>query len=469
MNAMFTPVNRNLTEHNYRTFDEKHLYPVVAPQRLLLAPIRGGIIHELKKILTNLPDEYFDVLYRDLIDEFTSFVQILPVTNESKLASLLDESLMRAFFAVQIYQKDKPEVQDYLMPYVVFSSNLLMDISCVLRDRSVILSEEDGTFISMWNPYNDGAMTVGSYYRIRAGGGLSPWSAKRSTVCLACKIMPNVGFDWIYKNSHIFDMWLALLADDKEGAGLLRLYFDRANDMVNDLKNNPEFVVPTTIETLESIALNNANDFLDWLQNQLALDNVAIDKQYGEIYNIEGDNLLITKALLNRYIAKGRKQSLGMDADTLLQDLEKVGFIKGEEKEYVYENTGNNNKYKEFSGFLHTTVDNDGMANAEKSNSDQAKTGLDNLQKDEKTIASNETKIERVMASGGIIHGYVVNVAHGLILPPTSNPVQVASVDKAVARDNQLPQLPEQQNSNNNANKNIENNPQQKVGSMFGS
>lgn len=468
MNAMFTPVNRNLSEHNICTFDEKHLYPVVAPQRLLLAPIRVGIIHEIRKSVSNIPQEYFDVLYKELIDKFTAFVQILPVTNESKLTSLLDESLMRAFFALQLYQKDSHEYQDYLMPYVVFSANLLMDIACVTKDRNVILSEADGSFISVWNPYNDGHMKIGSYYRIRSGGGLSPWSAKRSTICLACNIMPETGFDWIYKNSHALDMWLALLADDKEGAGLLRLYFDRANDMMLDLKNNPEFIVPLNIEIEESIDLNNANEFLQWLKNELENNSLAIDKQNGDIYNIEGDNLLVTNHLLQKYLAQKNKYRTNIDLATLTETLIKVGFIKSTQQRYTYAQTNHNNV--NFHGFLHSSTKNEHITHNEKISTEQTDPRLNNVNKDEKTTSSSETKIEQIMASGGVIHGYVINVTHGLIIPTTTNPVQIESIDKSVILNNQLPQLPEQTNSSNsNTNKATENNTvqQKNVGTMF--
>jgi hypothetical protein len=444
MNALFTGVTgikRSGSGHKViHTFSEKNLYPVVASTRLLTSMMRRKAIQETKEAAA-IPDEYYDSLYKELINNFASFVQILPVNNEARLGSLLDEGLMRGLFALQIQQKAAKGDIDPVMSYVIFSAALLFDIGCVIENRTVIISEEDGSFVKMWDPYHDGSMVVGSYYRIRHGGGVTPWSSRRSVIALACKLMPSIGFDWIYKNPHAFNIWLALLIDDKEGAGSLRLYFERAREMLEEFKTSPDFFVPVEIEEIEPQETENAEDFIAWLKEALENGNIPANAANGQVFNIEGDKLFFTNELFKRYAASKNSKVNWQD---VVEELKKLGFTSGEEVSYFYAQQRaaammNNAKAHAFSAS--SLFGGGGRSGSEQQHAVVTEQVTQNTAVETTTsVVAEETKVEKIMAAGGRVDGYVINMAQGFVVPSASYPINIVPAVAQQALANQLPQ-----------------------------
>lgn len=325
----------SFSEHKtIHTFNERSLYPVVGAKRLLAAIMRQRFLREIKETVS-LPEEYFTALYQALINAFASSVQILPVNNEARLYSLLDEGLVRANYALQYYKKDQKGEVDPLLSYVIFTAALLFDVGCIIENRTVIISKQDSTFLRVWDPYHEPAMPEGAYYKIRHGGGTLPWSSRRSAVTLACKLLPKVGFEWIYKNPHVFNIWIALLVDDKEGAGGLRHYFDRAREALDGLKTAEEFFKgDIDIEEIKEVKeTQHAEDFLEWLKKEIEDNKIVADAAYAEIFHLEGDKLFLTKELFDRYTA-----SVGgaISSERLVDEFSKLGFASGDVVGYFY-------------------------------------------------------------------------------------------------------------------------------------
>lgn len=440
MNALFTGINRDGSGHKIiHTFNEKNLYPVVASVRLLSSLARRKALQEIKEV-AGVPDEYYDSLYKELVNNFVSFVQILPVNNEAKLASLLDEGLMRGLYALQIQQKAAKGDVDPVMSYVIFSAALLFDIGCVIENRTVVVSEENGSFIKIWDPYHDGAMVTGNYYRIRHGGGVTPWSSRRSVIALACKLMPTIGFDWIYKNPHAFNIWLALLVDDKEGAGALRMYFERAREKLEEFKNSPDFFIPLDIEEIEPKETENAEDFIAWLKEALESGKVSANAVNGQVFNIEGDKLFFTNELFKRYAASKNGK---VDAKEVLDEFKKLGFTDGEEASYFYAQqraaVANHAKAHAFSG---SSLFGGGVKTAAVEHAGAAEQVVNRAVDEAAAQTMGETRVERIMAAGGRIEGCVVSLVHGFVVPAGSYPVTIVPATSQQILANQLPQNP---------------------------
>ena len=397
MNELFTMAMPNsnvggVKNKGIQNFSEKSLYPVVAANRLLSSIGRRKVVGEIKKA-TAVPEEYYESLYKKLIHNFVDFVQILPINNEAKLASLLDEGLMRGLYALQIQQKEGKIDIDPVMAYVIFSASLLFDIGCVIENRTIVISEEDGTFIRFWDPYHEGAMRVGAYYKIRRGGGVTPWSSRRSVITLACKLMPSIGFDWIYKNPHAFNIWLALLVDDKDGAGSLRLYFDRARELLEELKATSEFFVPVDIEEIEPEETKNAEDFIAWLKEMLEKGEITANAVNGQVFDIEGDKLFFTNELFKRYAASKNNQ---VGWRQVLDEFEKLGFTNGKEESYFYAQQRAADSHSKGHAFSGSSLFGGGVK-------DHAETEQQGVVKgvDEATVqAATETKVEKNHGSG---------------------------------------------------------------------
>lgn len=321
--------NSSVSQDNRTTYtqlSEKSLYKAISADKLLASIRRQELLKAIKEIAAPLPDEYYDTIYLALIRSFVSFVQILPTNNEARLASIMDEGLLRALYALQVWQKSSKEEVDLVLSYVVFSALLLFDIACVVEKRTVIISGEDGSFKNVWDPYHDGAIAEGEYYKVRRGAGLTPWSSRRSVIGLAINLMPEAGFNWIYKNSHAFNIWLALLADDKEGAGALRFAFDKALEMLKE--NPPELYAPLDIkgEVILETKNDDAEDFIRWIKNETVNGKLKADSPGGDVYYLGREHVLISQALMEKYlrVATGRPLSF---LPVLMRQLTAIGAV----------------------------------------------------------------------------------------------------------------------------------------------
>lgn len=317
----------------HKRFASKKVYKAGSSKLFLSSLARKKMLENIEAATAPLPKEYYDSLYKELIDNFVAFVQILPTNNEAKLASLMEEGLMRALYAVQMQQKANKDEIDLVLPYVIFSAALLYDVGCVIENRTVIVSEKDGSFIKIWDPLHDGAIPEDMYYKIRHGGGLAPWSSRRSVIALACNLMPRIGFNWIYKNSHIFNIWLALLADDKEGSGALRFSFERAQELLEGFKNSDEYFMPLDLEEIESEPKETlvGEEFCEWLNNEALNGKVTTNVVGADLFLIEKeDRTILSEKLIKRYADKN-----GVPRETVKEQLEKLKFI-GEREEFVY-------------------------------------------------------------------------------------------------------------------------------------
>lgn len=426
MPSIFSDASQNGGRKPIRTFNEHSVYPVIEPERLLSSIHRKRIIEEIKEV-AELPDEYFDTLYRNLIESFTAFVQILPVNNEARLSSILDEGLLRALFALQVQQKSSKDEIEPLMSYVLFSACLLFDIASVIENRTIVISEQGGSYIRIWEPVREGSLPIAGYYRIRRGGGLTPWSCRRSAVSLATRLIPQTGYDWIFQNPHAFNMWIALLSEDKEGAGVLSLYIDRAREMLEEFKTTVEYFVQTAVEEFEPKDTKDADLFLDWYLQEL-------EKGNQQLFQITDDKILITQDVIKRYASTNKKIS----ADKILDELEKLGFISGESEVF----------YSSRQKALQSTfVKQHGFG------AGSSLFGVGKEELGEKAVVELVTeKVEnnrvvspedQLRASGGRTEGYVVNMALGLVLPASAynSSVNLVSSTQQQALANQLPNL----------------------------
>lgn len=294
-------------------FREDIIFPVVSAEKFLSSLKRQNIVSSIKSCIDLPSEEHYEMLYKNLLENFTNFVQILPVSNEARLSSLLDEGLLRGLFVLQIMQQDQQKraleneetESDPMGTYVAFSASLLFDIACVIEDRTVVISDDEGGFIRIWNPYIEGNMPQeDGYYRVRRGGGITPWSSRRSVITLASKVMPAIGLNWIFQDAYLFNIWIALLTDDKEGAGSFRLYFDRAQELLNDLKLKEEYQKTPDKDVKEIKAKENelAERFLKWLQNQAKKGKLSGNKPKADVIGKKGKPIVATTRAIQKFV-----------------------------------------------------------------------------------------------------------------------------------------------------------------------
>jgi hypothetical protein len=316
-----------------RPFSERMIFPVLEPSKLLVSVQRKKILADIRHI-SQAPDQPYQSLYQSLIDNFVKFVQVLPVNNEARLCSLMDEGLMRGLFVLQLQKAESDPTLDPLMTYMLFSAALLFDVGNVIENRTVSIANKQGDFIREWIPYL-GAMGIeDGYYRIRRGGGIPPWLSRRVTAILARQLMPEIGFRWIAKDAYAFNSWLSLLYGEKEGLGTLSIFFNRALELLEELKVTQEFYIPLEVETLEPDENKLAEDFLEWLRQSVEDGSLTINKNDSLVHVVE-DGLLLKSADLFKKFLEVTKQSV-VFMSQLAKQLDRLGMLHGGLNEMGY-------------------------------------------------------------------------------------------------------------------------------------
>jgi hypothetical protein len=307
-----------------KNISERSLFPIVAADVLLASTPRKVVLENIRKTV-DISDEHFNILYQSLINNFVEFVQLLPANNEAQFGSLMDEGLLRASFALE-QQKNADEDQqpDPLLVYTLFSAALLFDVGFAINNRTVMVSEKDGTFIKEWLP-NKGKMQQldGGYYRVRYGGGMSLELSRRVTPLFAQQLMPLAGFNWIAQDPEAFDGWIVLLNNEKEIVNDLKPYLDYANKKIL-AEPAKEVFSAININILEPQETALGEDFLEWLKNGLDTEAISVNAYDSDIHIIEEGLFLETPEIINKFCAQSPKNPTW---EAVFAQLKKIGFV----------------------------------------------------------------------------------------------------------------------------------------------
>jgi hypothetical protein len=316
-----------------QSFSERSIFPIISAEALLSSIKRKELLASIKTA-ANIPEEHFDALYNELIHNFTNFVQILPVNNEARLGSLIDEALWRGLYALQLMQQQNAEEEgdDPLMNYVLFSASLMFDVGCVTEERTVIISDQQGNFIRQWEPHVGPMVKADGYYRIRRAGGMPPWLCRKTTALYARQLMPLIGFNWIAQDNNAFNTWLALLNYDKEGAGSLRVYFDtfdRAQKMLEDLKIQQDIYDELKAKAIEDKENELAEDFIGWVKENVKKGAFKVNAPGAPIHKTKTGTVIVADTY--KKFAAVRN----VNVQTLLKQLKNLGVTDGKTLNYV--------------------------------------------------------------------------------------------------------------------------------------
>ncbi|CAL7962603.1 hypothetical protein GAMM_30095 [Gammaproteobacteria bacterium] len=324
------PVKKNISERS--------LFPIVSADVLLASRQCKTIIKDIRQTV-DISDEYFDILYQSLINSFVEFVQLLPANNEAPLGGLMNRGLLRASFALQQQKNEDEDNQpDPLLVYTLFSCALLFDVGFVTNDRTVMISEKDGTFIKEWLP-NKGKMqqSDGDYYRVRYGGGMSSGLSRHVTPLFAQQLMPLAGFNWIAQEPDALNSWITILNNEQELTNDLNLHLNYANKKIID-EPTEDFFSAINIKVPEPEETALGEDFLEWLKNGIDTETISINTYDSDIHEIENGLFLETPEIINKFCAQSQKNPT---VEAVFTQLKKIGFINldetnGELATYTY-------------------------------------------------------------------------------------------------------------------------------------
>lgn len=191
---------------------------------------RQTLVDDIKKHM-NWPADEFDQLAQHLLDHFINYCQQLPesqINFYGHTGGMLDYALNRCEAAMAIFrgylipdeQGGYSEIQR-LWQYALYSAALLKGIGKLWVDFTVKIYDDQGYFLSDWNPLYESLASKGSHYQYHFVKNLDEDFRRRLNLLIARQIMPVAGFKWIASNAEVLSAWLALIHEDPHRAGTL--------------------------------------------------------------------------------------------------------------------------------------------------------------------------------------------------------------------------------------------------------
>lgn len=207
--------------------------PILSADHLLATEKRQQALSDLRGLLS-LPDEEYERIFLRITENFAEFVQNLPETERSYYANIggmLDHALERAslsLFLCRTYLLPEDATlasvseTEMLWVYAVYTAALLYDIGKIATKHIITLTDEKGSDIKSWLPY-DGPMTHqnASHYVYSFGEEHHDRMRWMVTPLLARQILPEDGFSWIASDNDVLESWLGLLSDEQRTVGSL--------------------------------------------------------------------------------------------------------------------------------------------------------------------------------------------------------------------------------------------------------
>lgn len=236
------------------------------------------------------------------IDTFIEYTQGLPESLYRYYAQnggIIDHALNRTEAALSLFRQflitsvDQPLSQiQSLWQYALFTASLLQGLGKLATDYHVELFNPQGEHLQKWNPLIHSLMDQGSHYDYTLSKENFGDAKKRITSLLAKKIVPQEGFQWLSSNMQIFSIWLALLNEDKQGAGALGAILARAEaiaqaryyeDFLSRVHNSGggkrvSTFIDAPIDTLAHKEIEIGEAFILWMQNKLANGRISLNK-----------------------------------------------------------------------------------------------------------------------------------------------------------------------------------------------
>ncbi len=217
----------------------KNLEPIESFEVLVKDRKRQEALKQIKKKLAYQASHY-QKLVSPLIANVAMYYQHLPETSLyfNQRGGALDRALYRTEAALNLMRQlmiqdesEQPSEDQKLWAYALFSASLLQGIGKLYTEYKINIHNNMGTLVKLWEPLLEDMPTVGDYYRHQFVREDSDSEALRRhiNVLLAQQLMPKEGFALLSAHPLIFKVWLALLEEDRDGAGSLAAILDRAD------------------------------------------------------------------------------------------------------------------------------------------------------------------------------------------------------------------------------------------------
>jgi hypothetical protein len=267
-----------------KTYAESTLFTILSAQQLLPEVEKTHYLNKLQEIVC-LPEDYFKVIYEELIDNFAVFVQTLPESYGEELGGLLTDGFRRGLLAIQILTNTAETKPHPLYVFAIFSIALLSDLGQILNYR-IMISDEKGGFIDEWVPCLGPMTEFGEYFKLRPYEGTPIALISAVTPLLARQLLSETAITWLSSNNQIFDMWLAFLNKGEDwSGGLGKVLKVERKDFEN--KKVEIGLVPTDIPRTEPMGTDLAEKFLAWIKSGLLDGTISFNEVDSNVHVIK--------------------------------------------------------------------------------------------------------------------------------------------------------------------------------------
>jgi hypothetical protein len=273
VNIFLKPNIHKAKSSSSKTYAESTLFTILPKEELLPEVEKKHYLDSLQEIVS-LPEDYFKIIYEELIDNFALFVQVLPESYGEDLGGLLNDGLRRGLLAIRILKETSESDRHPLFLFAIYSIALLADLGQVLNYR-IMISDEKGAFIDEWVPALGYMHEFGQYYKIRPYE--APATLVRSvTPLFGRQLLNDTAMTWLSSNSQIFDMWLAFLNQEEWSGGLGKILKVERKDFEN--KKEQIGLIPIGIPRTEPSETDLAEKFLAWIKSGLADGKISFNE-----------------------------------------------------------------------------------------------------------------------------------------------------------------------------------------------
>lgn len=291
----------------------QELTPVSTAVHLLAEEKRQELLHKIKD--TGLFDDArYEQLCVPLIQQFAQYCQSLPEPQHgyySQPGGILDHALNRTEAAMTLFlqyvAQEGRDISDEqrLWGYALFSASILQGVGKLQTDFLVDLYDANGTMTTQWNPLLQGMSVAGRYYDYQFQKDSGEDFRRRLNPLLARQLMPVGGFAWIASNPQVLAVWLALLHEDWQSAGVLAAILIRADAIAIQRYWHEQLIgyaahsgrasrlttfsdaAPLSLDEIEQIT---GMEFIQWLMKSLDSGRIMINK--APLFSVPGGVLM---------------------------------------------------------------------------------------------------------------------------------------------------------------------------------
>jgi len=320
-------------------------------------------ISQLRNVIS-CPSRQFHTVYMATLNNFVEWCQAMPLNQHGSFAKpygLFEHAIERTLIALnlrlgEMFPKgagaEQIAAEDPLWTYAIFTVALFNGIETVTSDRIVELYQTRHASIGEWCSLTP-LYQANIIYRLRFiegdRKGISALQSKINQAALLSRLIPSQALRWLYTNESLFSQWWSLISGQTCDDNDLVVFLNNINNKLpesflhfrlpqsqNDM---PRHVINNTHDFQQSIDVEHAHQFIDWLIAQINTLELLINDEEGIIFDIEGGWFLVMPALANKYLKDKLEDQPEYNHQSIIDALNQGGYL-------VQSKSGLNHRYK---------------------------------------------------------------------------------------------------------------------------